>query len=525
MAAAAKVIKFVVPRDVQSALRAGERITPSQLRTVRSFYNSSASIVARAANKNSPDYLVAQTAQLILASAYVYVKLFQEPLEVLIRQAFSDDWVIVRNPVSPPELGWVLPSGVEWFRGPCPVWDGQQFPPVPALNLIDVCTSGALPVGSIPDVPPSDEAITAWLAAGNYLGYINWTFEPSIDQWVYRGYGSVVVTDPDAFTGYDSNANGLVPLYNQFVTPIFDPVDWPKIMEGLEFIFSGLGLPPLADAAAQLPATWPSLPANPYADPLWWTEGPLEIPLALPHGKPHVGFPSPRWDQKPGFNVRPSELPGSYPAKLPNLRPGLRPAVKPARLVEAAGTQFSTQTRVLNKINAVASVVAGPVRPPDANTHERKPGGSRAVWLAMQTVGAVSEIADVVDATYKALPSQIRRDALEANGKTLNTAEKLKQLYEHYKEIDLAKAIALIIVQNIDDLISAKIAEPFDKWLQKAVPDFLTRQAVRQAIRWAYWESNMEDDLDKILPDRPNLESLLGEAIDQQPSRKLSDIY
>jgi hypothetical protein len=154
-------------------------------------------------------------------------------------------------------------------------------------------------------------------------------------------------------------------------------------------------------------------------------------------------------------------------------------------------------------VNKVTQVNNGYRRPPERGEAERKGEVAKAVFQAMQVMGAVSEVGDTINAVYKSLPLALRRKLRDENGKALNWSDQLRALIGHYDEINVPRAVALILIQNLDDVVAAAQGQPFDKALQKLVPDYLTRMAVRQAIRWAVWESGVD------IPQLPQIEDSL----------------
>lgn len=113
----------------------------------------------------------------------------------------------------------------------------------------------------------------------------------------------------------------------------------------------------------------------------------------------------------------------------------------------------------------------------------------------METLGALSEIGDFIDAFYKALPASIRRRVREDLGRSPNFADKLRVMWEHYDQINLAEGVKNFIKAQLEDLLTGIASTPFDKAMQKMFPDYLQRMAARQALRQALRELGIDNPL------------------------------
>lgn len=105
---------------------------------------------------------------------------------------------------------------------------------------------------------------------------------------------------------------------------------------------------------------------------------------------------------------------------------------------------------------------------------------TRAAWSALNVYGGWTELRDLVNAVYKALPASRRRWERKARyDRQLTWSEKAAILYEHYDEIDLGRAVLEILQANLTDAASAMMAKPGDKLIQELFPNLGERLAAR----------------------------------------------
>lgn len=115
-----------------------------------------------------------------------------------------------------------------------------------------------------------------------------------------------------------------------------------------------------------------------------------------------------------------------------------------------------------------------------ANVHEGKGIITRAAWETLNVYGGWTELRDLVNAVYKALPAERRRWERKARyDRKLTWSEKAAILYEHYDEIDLGRAVLEILQANLTDAASAWIAKPGDKVIAEMFPNLGERLAAR----------------------------------------------
>lgn len=188
---------------------------------------------------------------------------------------------------------------------------------------------------------------------------------------------------------------------------------------------------------APIPGTWPN--DLPLPNPYWVPGGHIApVPRPTPWGniphRPIVGIPTPGHEGDQGGN----DLPGTGPAAptVPAVvfppNPGPRPQPQPLP------------------------------RPRGPNVRERKVRfNSRAAGALWGLIGQVTEAFDFVGALYNSLPAavraQARRDARRIHpwAPYVRPDDKVRALYDHYGEIDVAEAIRQLIREEVTDRVYA----------------------------------------------------------------------
>lgn len=156
--------------------------------------------------------------------------------------------------------------------------------------------------------------------------------------------------------------------------------------------------------------------------------------------------------------------------------PGVRPKPPPDKPVDKPDNP--TQPPIV--VARPGTVAAAPGRA----EHQKKSVVTKAAWETLNVYGAYTEFRDLVNAIYKALPASRRRWERRARpGHKLTWTEKAAIIYEHYDEIDLARAVLEIAKANIEDAAMAMQAKPYDKLIQQMFPGLGERLVARQLAK------------------------------------------
>lgn len=320
---------------------------------------------------------------------------------------------------------------------------------------------GSPGVPGIPAVPGSDWSMgflddiqQLWW---NFLARNGWPMIPMIWEYWKQWYP----TNPQAFPKWWASPSPtwevpvVFPIRHPWATPT--PVVPIIIFPGLPGYNGGVPMPVPVPPPGVLPTPQPGPSPVPVPSP-----APLPVPEPVPWPRPS---PSPQ----------PVPRPAPGPGPSPGPRPGSGPVEAPVGAI-----------RPLPRVGTVH-------RPPGPRVKERKGKVSQAVYVAMETLGALSEIGDFIDAFYKALPASIRRGVRDDLGRSPNFADKLRVMWEHYDQIDMTQGVKNFIKAQVEDLLTGIASQPFDKALQKMFPDYLQRMAVRQALRQALRQLGIEN--------------------------------
>lgn len=378
-----------------------------------------------------------------------------------------------------------LPEGVEFSEGPCQNWGSDGNPVGMMEGAITPCFQVTRALAQA-----TDSAISSALSSGqtvflnyNRLGniwrnyaWVSNPLAPSDVIWNSQIHGKAV---PQPATG----ATTATQIQNRFETLLQALGESMQPMPNFEQMFQNV---PGNDL---LPGTMNR----------WWTN-PGMVPIV--NGNV-VGFPDFMGGNNTGVGVVVQPNPNPNTNNPPQWRP--EPDTKPF----AGGRGFRHHSGNLVTTNGYRDK-------PGRNQRERKGGLSKALSFALDFAGALSEIGDDIDSFYKSLPASTRRLLRKRNGKALTWDQKAQAIYYFWDQIDLEVAVAGMITSRIDDMVVGMMHAPFDKALQKVVPDYLTRQLVRQGIRWAYWKLDMESPI----PRPPSSQAWLPERYRQVPEWK-----
>ena len=99
-----------------------------------------------------------------------------------------------------------------------------------------------------------------------------------------------------------------------------------------------------------------------------------------------------------------------------------------------------------------------------ANVHERKiktpsspSAGKAAIAVAKKAFGNATEVSDLIEDIYNALPEELRKALWKINGRhDLGTAKQLEAIYKHYDQIDIGKMVNNITFDQLQDALIGK---------------------------------------------------------------------
>lgn len=173
----------------------------------------------------------------------------------------------------------------------------------------------------------------------------------------------------------------------------------------------------------QPPATWVFPDVAPALEP---TVNPMAVPIARP-GPEKAPVP---------YRLIPYRQPNPF------LSPHEQSNWGPRTLVREAGElSWKFDPRYRNRVRPEAKPHVR--QPPGKGTKERKLNLSIG-GVPGKIIGGVTEAVDAVDAIYAALPSKYKSPGLTPQ-------EKAAQIYRHFDQVDLRKALANLFVQQVSD--------------------------------------------------------------------------
>lgn len=99
--------------------------------------------------------------------------------------------------------------------------------------------------------------------------------------------------------------------------------------------------------------------------------------------------------------------------------------------------------------------------PPEPGTREQKTGMTRAQYLVVRAINETTEVFDILDALYDALPdhAKARWKNTEYEKMAPTPYDQLRQLYEHTHEIDVHKAYINLVKNQIEDKAYGKLGQ------------------------------------------------------------------
>jgi len=225
-------------------------------------------------------------------------------------------------------------------------------------------------------------------------------------------------------------------------------------------------------------------------------------PLSMPYGQ-QLPTPQPRpWGVRPRHNPMRSRMEQPEPAPAISRDPAKPGRIEGLEGLPAARTSPQLRNRVVPRTltrpdgTPEPGIVAPPrVRdqPPAKNVKERKGRIGHAYWSLLQAYGAYTEMKDLIDYTYEALPQKLKRDIYRQKGRQPNAAERATALYQNFSKVRLGRAAENIIFGNLQDFIFAAYSKPGDKLLQKLVPKFEDRMLMRAMARQMLIQGDVHD--------------------------------
>lgn len=223
------------------------------------------------------------------------------------------------------------------------------------------------------------------------------------------------------------------------MVPLGTPI--PRYVWSIVIFHRGEGAHPMevhsAWARDKNPAAGqPDMPGPIYRPDTWiWPESepalePTVNPMAVP-----VGRPGPEKAPVP-YRLIP------YRQANPFLSPHEQSNWGPRTLVREAGElSWKFDPRYRSRVRPEAKPHVR--QPPGKGTKERKLNLSIG-GVPGKIIGGVTEAVDAVDAIYAALPRKYKSPGLTPQ-------EKAAQIYRHFDEVDLRKALANLFVQQVSD--------------------------------------------------------------------------
>ena len=255
--------------------------------------------------------------------------------------------------------------------------------------------------------------------------------------------GRFVSAQVAAFTRWSADYTWFVP-------------GWPEIVPGKPMQWPRPWMPPgdagVAPGPLPAPAPWlsPHRQWDPNVSPHEQTDpGKKPFPWPETYPLPNVPAPWPGWVPLP---IGPAPLPAPMPDSPGN--PGTSSKPRPEREPDSV---------------VIEQTAGQPVSPPRLGRHvrQRPPKGTKEKKITIRNTsplfaflfdqfGKVTEVMDLVDSFWKALPKEYRGGSwYDAKAKRwkprANIQERAMLVYRHWDKVDLAQAIQNVISDNLQD--------------------------------------------------------------------------
>lgn len=245
--------------------------------------------------------------------------------------------------------------------------------------------------------------------------------------------------------------------------PQFMPMPLPEVVN------SPLGAPDYIPAINPVPGHKPGAPLPaPKPLPVWSIPYRPNNPGVSPVEAPQWG-PAPQvnpWKPPPlRVKPRPFRPPGTRPFPRPGRDPDPRPSKAPSpgpkpnpRPEPSFGPRPGSQDPDPTLVEVLqpghrAQLAMQPYRArrPEKGTKEKKIYDHKGVWAASKALGWLTEIGDLVDAVYGAIPKKLRLKYRK--GQALTLEEKLWHIWVHLDDIDTGQAMWNTLLNGIEDLL------------------------------------------------------------------------
>lgn len=337
-------------------------------------------------------------------------------VDVLAAAAFA--YEAYKYAMSP---GWF--GGGHWISPPNYVennlWDQPGFPGSDPRNTLEGYEVWSVwPDGGGLTVPPSNMPAVD----PDFFGFFHERYfngNPTGQYWAKPNYGKVYSV-PGQVVDPASGGNAA-------------PIEWP--------------------ASPVTPAHFPALFPD-YLPPLMPSPTPLRLPQGVAGQLTSSGF-------EQGIKFYPD--PWSPPARQVEYPPGApAPVGSPSPGYTAGGLQTAPSASNTPSVGQVLRPGAVPqaelgfheISPPKGRTRERKFKMPPGVGTFRAVFDAFTEVDDFINDIYGALPKKIRGRnfyAARAKGKNVSRQTKWKEVWNHWREADVSKAIENVIRDQAKD--------------------------------------------------------------------------
>lgn len=221
------------------------------------------------------------------------------------------------------------------------------------------------------------------------------------------------------------------------------------------------------------PRQAPRRRANPYRSPSeqsdWGNEHPDDHPA--PVGWPR-GWPYPRIEPNPPTVVVPNPTPNGPPIVVPLPQPGTKPNPRP-RPEPDVGSEPTPRPRPRPRPDPKPrrrvewDREPPQKRPPRRGEKERKATGNATPRWIVRTVNTITELTEIVDSAWDALPCDLRRQLWSKGGRAgtrfLTPDEKLWLVYKHHDKLSLTTFIDNLAYNALEDRIFAGLSNMENK--------------------------------------------------------------
>lgn len=155
----------------------------------------------------------------------------------------------------------------------------------------------------------------------------------------------------------------------------------------------------------------------------------------------------------PSPGAKPSPEPVSPPAPVnpPTPRPGIVPRPRPGYEPAWGVAVRASNPRIGRGVGFVKR------EPPPRGTKEKKFGTTPLLLNVLSRALDATEVADMVDNFFRALPYDKQRELFRRTGGTPSYSEKAWHVYQHFSELDGSELILNILTNEIEDQIIGRV--------------------------------------------------------------------